>query len=201
MTEHQCQFIEQIRVYEGFLNVDKVKLRHTLYAGGWSAEFRREVLVREPAAAVILYDPDQDKLVLVEQFRIGAAAAGKPCWMIEVVAGLIDEGMTPAESAAKEAMEEAGCETQDLFHIIDYFPSPGGCSEIVSLFCARVDSTDVDGLYGLAHENEDVRAMAVPVATVMAWVDTGRITNGLTLMALLWFARHRDALRQRWGAA
>lgn len=201
MTELECQILEQTRVYKGFLNVDKVKLRHSLFAGGWSAEFRREVLVREPAAAVVLYDPEQDKLVLVEQFRIGAAAAGKPCWMIEVVAGLIDEGMTPAECAAKEAMEEAGCDARDLFHIVDYFPSPGGCTEIVSLFCARVDSTGVDGLYGLAHENEDVRAMSVPVATVMEWVDSGRIVNGLTLMALLWFSRNRDTLRRRWGVA
>ena len=199
MADLECQILEQTRVYEGFLNVDKVKLRHSLFAGGWSAEFRREVLVRQPAAAVLLYDPDQDKLVLVEQFRIGAAAAGTPCWMIEVVAGLIDEGYTAAEIAHKEAQEEAGCATQDLFHIVDYFPSPGGCTEIVSLFCGRVDSSGIDGLYGLAHENEDIRAMAVPAGTVLEWVDQGRLVNGLTLIAVLWFARHRDALRRRWG--
>jgi ADP-ribose pyrophosphatase len=197
-TPQESQILSQETLYRGFLRIERFHLRHTLFAGGWSKPFSRELLMRGPAAAVLLYDPDRDVLVLVEQFRMGPMAAGQPAWMIEIAAGIVEHGLSPEETARREAMEEAGCEAQDLFHVLDYFPSPGGSDESVGLFCARVDSGPVGGIHGLAEENEDIRVMAVPAATALEWVDLGHINNAITLVALLWFARHRETLRRRW---
>ena len=72
--------------HDGFFRLERYRLRHELFAGGWSGELVRELLVRGHAVAVLLYDPIRDQVVLVEQFRIGALASGEHPWMLEVVA-------------------------------------------------------------------------------------------------------------------
>ncbi len=74
------------------LQVDIVRFRHRRFAGGWSGERVFDVVRRGAAAAVLLYDPERDSVVLIEQFRIAALYAGRSPWLIEAVAGLIDIG-------------------------------------------------------------------------------------------------------------
>lgn len=76
-----------------------------------SGEVVRELLIKGEAAALIAYDPILDKVVLIEQVRIGAYDAGqkKSPWLLELVAGMVDKGNEePAEVAMREAKEEAG---------------------------------------------------------------------------------------------
>ena len=83
---------EKIAAYQGYFRIDRYRLRHRLHAGGWSAEMTREVFERCHAAAVLPYDPIRDEVVLIEQFRVGAYAAGWSPWLTEVIAGIIDPG-------------------------------------------------------------------------------------------------------------
>src|SRR3546814_15029769 len=69
----------------------------------------REVFERGHAAAVLLYDPARDRVVLIEQFRPGAYAAGFEPWLIQIVAGIIEEGETTESVVCREAEEAAGC--------------------------------------------------------------------------------------------
>ena len=78
---------------------------------------------------VLPYDPERDAVVMIEQFRIGAAAGGMPMWQLEVIAGIIDEGETPEAVAHREAQEEARCEILDLVPVYHYLASSGGTSE------------------------------------------------------------------------
>lgn len=194
----EAEVLERAVAHRGFFQMHELTLRHTLFRGGWSQPFSREVFIRGAAAGILLYDPDRDSLVLVEQFRVGALAAGEPPWMLEIVAGIVDEGETAADVVVREAMEEAGCTATDVFPINRFLPSPGGCSEVISLFCGRVDSRGVGGVHGLESENEDIRVHVVPADQAIAWMDEGRIVNAIALVALGWFARHRDSLRRRW---
>ena len=120
---------EKRTVYQGHFRIDRYRLRHRLHEGGWSAEMSREVFERGHAAAVLPYDPIRDEVVLIEQFRVGAYAAGKSPWLVEIVAGIIDPGETPEEVVRREAREEAGLEVGALERIADYLSSPGGASE------------------------------------------------------------------------
>ncbi|HYC04766.1 MAG TPA: NUDIX domain-containing protein [Azospirillaceae bacterium] len=185
--------------YKGRFEIRRYRLRHELYRGGMGPEITREVFERGHAVAVLLHDPKADALVFVEQFRAGAYAAGIHPWLLETVAGIIDEGETAAEVAAREAKEETGLEASDLFHVYDYLPSPGGCSETISFFAGRVDTTGMGGHAGLEEEHEDIRVRAVPSDEALAWLDRDEVRNAVTLVALHWFARNRDMLRRRWS--
>jgi ADP-ribose pyrophosphatase len=186
--------------YQGYFRIDRYRFRHRLHGGGWSGEITRELFERGHAVAVLPYDPQADAVVLIEQFRIGAYAAGLPCWQTEIVAGIIDPGETPEAVAHREAGEEAGCAILDLMPICRYLVSPGGASESVTLFCGRVDSRGVGGVHGLPHEDEDIKVEVVPWTAARLLLDDGRIGNAITIIGLQWLALHRLDIRRRWLA-
>lgn len=194
------EILERKTTYHGVVfSFDVLHLKHKGFSGSWIGPLTRELMVRKHAVAVLPYDPVLDTIITVEQFRIGALAAGRTPWLIEIVAGLIDEGESREEVARRETQEETGCTARHLEHIYDFLPSPGGCNETVTLFCAEVDSTAALPICGLAEEHEDIRVRVMPYAEALAWLDSGAIDNAVTLIALNWLARHRNALRQRWG--
>jgi len=192
--------------FSGYFRVDRYRFRHRRFAGGWTGTVVREVFERGHAVALLLYDPAADAVVLIEQFRIGALAAlsapwlgeGRSPWLIELVAGIIDDGETAEEVARREAIEEAGCRVEKLEEIARSLASPGGSSETIVLYAGRVDSTGIGGLHGLDHEDEDIRVLVVPSAEVFRWLDERRIINAQALIGLQWFRLNREPLRARW---
>lgn len=200
MTSRHVELIGKATLFQGYFRVDRYTLRHETFAGGMSEEIAREVFERGHAAAALPYDPVRDEIVLLEQFRVGALAAGWEPWLIEVVAGIVEDGETPEDVARRETLEEAGLAAQTLEHAASILVSPGGTSETLELFCARVDSTDAGGIFGLDHEAEDIRAFVLPGSEVAALLASGKVKNATALIALQWFALNRDRLRTAWGA-
>jgi ADP-ribose pyrophosphatase len=199
LDEDAIAIRERRTAYSGYFRIDEFRLRHRLFAGGWSPELSREIFLRHNAAGILLYDPARDELVLIEQFRLAAHLAGFAAWQLEIVAGIIDKNESPAEVAQREAREEAGLAIiGDLVPIHRFLTSPGGSTETVDLFCGRVDSTNAGGVHGLADESEDIRVVVKSVAATMALLAEGGIENGFTLLALHWFAANREALRLNW---
>ncbi|AWK87013.1 NUDIX domain-containing protein [Azospirillum thermophilum] len=200
MDHSDIEILEKKTAYKGFLRIDVYRLRHRKFDGTWTDVLPpREVCDRGPAVAVLLYDPDRDALAMIEQFRIGAAAAGGPAWMTEIVAGMVDEGETPEAVARRESQEEAGCTVREIEKICDYYVSPGAFTELVTVFCGRIDSTQVGTSGGLADEHEDIRIMVIPAEEGIRMLDENRLVNSVSIIAMGWFARHRDALRRRWA--
>lgn len=199
MDRSDVEILAKDIVYDGYFRIDRYRLRHRRHEGGWTGEITREVFERGHVAAVLPYDPERDAVVLIEQFRIGAWAAAKPCWLTEIVAGVIDDGESAEAVARREMEEETGCPVTALEPIGSYLSSPGGTSESVALFVGRVDSRKAGGIHGLPDENEDIKVLARPWSEVEAELKAGLLTNAATLIALQWLALNRDALRRRWG--
>ncbi len=196
------EIIEAAKGFERFLRMDVIRFRHRRFSGEWSTPQTHDVLRRGQAVGIVLYDPDRDTAVLIEQFRLPALLAGASPWQIEVVAGLVDADETPETVAIRETREEAGLALEgELIPIQRYLPSPGASDESVFLFCARVDSTVAAGVHGLPEEGEDIRVVVKTLSEVEAMLDAGAIENGHTLVALYWLLRHRDRLRQLWRPA
>jgi ADP-ribose pyrophosphatase len=193
------EILDKSEQYKGYFRINRYRLRHRLYAGGWSGELQRELFERGHAVGVLHYDPAADSIVLIEQFRIGALVAGMHPWLTEVVAGIIEQGEAPEAVARRETREEAGIELMDILPICRYLVSPGGSSESVILYCGRVDSRGAGGIHGLAAEHEDIKVDVVPFAEAMRRLEEGHFTNAISIIALQWLALHRDRVRAAWA--
>ena len=194
----EFEILDKEILYNGFFRMEKYRLKHTLYAGGWSAEISRELFVRGSAVAVLLYDPQTDQVVLIEQFRAGAIIQPDRTWLVEIVAGGIEEGETAIEVAYRESMEEAGCDIQELIVINEFYTTPGGCSERITLFCGKIDSSQVGGIHGLDHEDEDILVRAVDFKDAYLMLENNEIESAIPIIALQWLALNKDKLQKQW---
>jgi ADP-ribose pyrophosphatase len=200
LIRDDVEILEKETPYKGYFQIDRYRLRHRAFDGGWTEPMTREIFERGHAVGVLLYDPQLDRVGLIEQFRPGAYAAGWKPWLIEVVAGIIEEGEDLRDVARREVREEAGCEVLDLVDVAEFLVTPGGSSETMTLYCGRVDASALGGLHGLAHEGEDIRVFTLPSDEAIAMAKDGRINNATAIIALLWLAGERDALRRSWTA-
>lgn len=194
------QLVKREVAYQGYFRIDRCSLRHRRFDGSWTPVIQRELFERGHAAAVLPYDPDLDRVLLVEQFRVGAIEAPGTPWLLELVAGIIETGESAEAVARREADEEAGIGIGELERICEYLVSPGGTSERTSLFVGRADLGDAGGIHGVADEHEDIRVHTYPAATAIELADTGRANNAAAQIALNWFARHHERLRREWSA-
>ncbi|MBT2337903.1 MULTISPECIES: NUDIX domain-containing protein [Pseudomonas] len=198
-TPTTVDIVQRDNCYQGFYKLDRVRLRHELFAGGMSREISRELFVRHDAVCVLPYDPQRDEVVLIEQFRVGAMGKTSNPWLVELVAGLIDKDEQPEEVAHREAQEEAGLVFAALWPMTRYFPSPGGSNEFVHLYLGRCDSTGAGGLHGLEEEAEDIRVKTWAFEDALQAVRDGRICNAASIIALQWLALNRDEVRGLWS--
>ncbi|MBU0499935.1 MAG: NUDIX domain-containing protein [Gammaproteobacteria bacterium] len=192
---HQVEIIDSSQVYRGFLKLGSYRLRHTLFAGGWGRELVRERLEGLGAASVLLYDPDGDRVALLEQFRIGALEDGEGAWLLETVGGHIGVGEDAEQVARRESVEEAGCELRALIPICRFWVSPGISDERISLYCGIADLSGIGGIHGLEEEGEDIRVRVVSAEEALAELYVGRANSTSILIALQWLALNRERLR------
>jgi ADP-ribose pyrophosphatase len=193
------ELVRQIPAFRGHLKVDELHLRHGLFAGGMSDEISREVIWRQDAVTVLPYDPKRDEVVLIEQFRTSALFNNDPAWMVEVVAGLIEDGEDIEDVCRRELKEESGLEAiGPLIPISMVYSSPGFCSERFYMYCAQVDAANAAGIHGLKDENEDIRVFTLPFAEALGQWETGKLPNAPITIGILWLALYRERLRQEW---
>lgn len=189
--QHEDVELEKTNLsYKGFYSVQQLRLRHKCFSGEWSPWLLREQVSHSDAAAVLLVDPQQQKLVLVEQFRVGMLGREPTSpWLLEIVAGLLEPGEKPEETVIREAIEEANCQILQLFPIGEFYNTPGGFAEKTTLFCGIVNATGVGGIHGIGTEHEDIRVHVLDVQAVLAALENGSfLTSSSTMIALQWLA-------------
>lgn len=193
------EILDSDNVHAGFFRMNRYRLRHTSFRGGWCAPIVRERIERLAAVSVLLYDPLTDRLVLVEQFRVGLMGEVTPPWCLETVSGFCDADDEAAEEVARrEVVEETGCVLQALTHIGEFFVSPGLSVERINLFCGRVDATTACGVHGLAHEGEEMRVVTLSRQAAVAALFK-RLNSTSVIMAVQWLEANRARLLREWG--
>lgn len=193
------QVLKKETLYDKFFKVDEYFLKYPRYDGTMSRTISREVMERGNSAGILLYDPDRDKLVFVEQLRVGVFTAGEYPWILECAAGIIDPGETPEQVVVREAKEEAGATVTEIEPVASYFASPGGISEKLYIFCGRVDVGSVPAFAGLDAESEDIRVVVLSSEEVEQMLADGKFNNALTIIAVQWFVLNKEKLRKKWG--
>ena len=197
-AKNDVEIIARETLYSGFFSMDLYRFRHRLFNGEMSGEIRREIFERGHAAVLLPFDPVRDEVVLVEQIRIAAYDVSESPWLLEMVAGMIEEGETVEDVARREALEEAGLVVGRTKPVLSYLASPGGTSERLSIMVGEVDATTAEGIHGLADENEDIRVHVVSREQAYQWVEEGKIDNAASVIALQWLQLHYQTLRNEW---
>ena len=185
--------------FQGYFQVDRYTLKHPLHRGGSSGSLVREVFERGHVAALLPVDFKRQELVLIEQFRPGAHAAGWYPWLLECVAGVIEEGETAPAVARRECTEETGLDVARTEFVCRYLTSPGAGSETHHLYIGEVDTSAAGGVHGLASEGEDILVHRCSFDAAFALMANGEIVNSKTLIALQWLQLHGDRLQREWA--
>lgn len=188
------EIVKEEKLYQGVFRLMRYHLRHRLFDGSWSSIFTRELLERASAAAVLPYDPLLDHVILIEQFRPGSMRDATSPWLIEIPAGIIINE-TPEEVATHEAFEEAGCHVSDLHPICEYYVSPGGSDEYLTLYCAKVDAANIQGVFGLSTEHENIKVLNIPRKEALALAYDNKIKTSPALLSLFWLEMNLDKIR------
>jgi len=201
----QWKIKQRTRNYDGHFKVDQLLVVHELFSGGASEELIREQVSRQNSVAVLPYDPQRDEVVLVEQFRIGAldndhSKHDESPWLVEIIAGLVEEGEKVEEVAYREALEEANCKIENLTHVASFFPTPGGFSELSHVYIAQTDTTSLGGVYGLDNEGEDIRVHVKSSDQAIEMLQKGKIRSAIPMIAMYNFIQMREKLKQSWSS-
>lgn len=182
-------------LFRGFIQVEKVNIRHRLFnRSDYSPLIQRELVHRPEAAGVFLYDDQQQRFALIEQFRIGALNDVESAWQLEVIAGVLDGDESPETCIRRESLEESGCEIKELQHLFSFYPSAGACSEFFHLYVAEVDLPLTGGIFGMPDEGENIQLHLFDYSELTLLLKNGRLRNAPVIMALQWLAQH---LQQR----
>lgn len=200
-SNNDVEILSREICHDGFLRVERLTLKHRLFDGGWSETLERELQRKAPAVGILLFDPARDEVLLVRQFRIGMLGEESNAWALELVAGTVEEGEELHEVAIREAQEESNTAPTDLIHICDYYNSPGGSNEKITLFCGRIDSANAGGIFGLVQEHENIEAIVLSYNEALLATESGQLNNAMIIIAMQWLQLHRSKLLKQWPLA
>lgn len=191
------EIIDRQRVHTNFFAMDDIRLRHETFEGAMSGVLERSVFISSDAALVLPYDPQRDRVLLVEQIRLGPIGRHDPVmWQMEPIAGLVDPGESPAAAAHREAREEAALTFRQLEQVGECYASPGATTDFFHLFvglCDLVDTTQRIG--GAEEEGENIRSHIMGFDALLALAEDRRTANAPLTLLTYWLAHHRTRLR------
>lgn len=193
----RAEHVRETRPYSNFYSLKEGDLRIPRFDGSMSEPLNRATLMAFDAAVVLPYDPVRDRVLLIEQFRVGPSFRGDPqCFLIEAPAGAVDGGETPEEACHRELREEAGVTASALHLCSSSYPTPAASTEFLSIYVAIADLPDgAAGMGGLETENEDIRSTILDYARFEEMLDSDAFKVGPLVIAGHWLARNRARLR------
>ena len=188
-------------VYKGFFSVEEHDLTYQKFNNEQSNVVTRSTIVSSDAVIVLPYDPVNDRILLIEQFRAGPYVKGdENPWVLEPIVGLIDEGETPESAGIREAQEEAHLEIKRLELVARSYPSPGISTEFFHQYIGIVELLDSSNLIaGLQSENEDIRSHIFEYEQFFEMIESGKVKVGPLILLGLWLSKNRNRLRKKYS--
>ncbi|OTG81128.1 NUDIX domain-containing protein [Acinetobacter sp. ANC 4648] len=182
-------------VFRGFVQVEKVCFKHRLFnQDTYTPVISRELIARKEAAGVLIYDDQQQKFALIEQFRVGAILDIDSPWQLEIIAGVLDGNESPESCIKRESLEESGCEVDHLEHLFTFYPSAGACNEIFHLYSAQSRLPSEGGIFGIPDEGENIKLHLIQYSELNILLNSNRLRNAPVIMALQWLKQHISTL-------
>jgi len=175
-------------VFKGRYKIDEYVFDFDRCAGkGRLTDVVRLVFERGDSAAALIHDIDRDVIVLAEQFRIATQEKG-PGYIVEAIAGSVEDDEDPEACIRREMMEEVGYRAGDLTFVSNGYVSPGSSSERIFLYYAPVRTKDLvdPKASGLAAEKEDVRRVEFTREAFLAKIDKAGFADAKVMQLGFW---------------
>lgn len=171
-----------------------MSLRHRLFnQTEYTSAIQRELIRRKEAAGVLIYNDQQQKFALIEQFRVGAIDDEISPWQLEIIAGVLDGDESPESCIRRESIEESGCELNQIKHLFSFYPSAGACDEIFHLYVAQAALPAEGGVFGMPDEGENIQLHIIDYSDLSLLLKSNRLKNAPVIMALQWLQQHLHA--------
>ncbi len=171
--------------YRDLFQVLRVRFQHEKFDGTLSAEVERLIFERGNSVGVLVYDAEEDAVVLIKQFRYPAHLHHGPGWLLEIVAGMQDAERNASTVAHSELFEEAGYQVSSLQPLCTCYLSPGASSEQIALYLAEIHHAERTGEGGgLTSEHEDIQLLRLPFSEALTMIQQGKIRDAKTIIAL-----------------
>jgi ADP-ribose pyrophosphatase len=172
LTEH---LVSSEIVYDGvMLRVFKDKVRLP------SGRLATREYIRHPGAVTIIPLLANGDVVMERQFRYPLARD-----FIEFPAGKIDPGEEPLVTGKRELLEETGYSAGSWSHLTTIHPVIGYADERIEIYLAE----NLTAAPARLDEGEFLEVFSLPVATVVEWVESGRITDVKTVIGVFWLEK------------
>jgi ADP-ribose pyrophosphatase len=175
-------------VFKGRYKIDEYTFDFDRAAGkGRLTDVKRLVFERGDSAAALIHDVERDVIVLAEQFRIATYDKG-PGYILEAMAGSVEEDEEPEDCIRREMMEEVGYRAGNLTLVSQGYVSPGSSSERIFLYYAPVMTADLVNpkASGLAAEKEDVKRVEFSREDFLARVDAAFFDDAKVMALGFW---------------
>jgi ADP-ribose pyrophosphatase len=189
------ELLKEKTLFDEYCQIKQFELQFSLFGGGMSKPVVRELLHRPPAVAVLLYDPIANKVVLIEQLRVGALREEGSPWLLEIAAGLTEPDEPFIDTACREVKEETGCTVLSLLPICTYLTSPGISNEKTMVYCGQIKAPAVGGNHGLVEEGEDIKVWVFETEEAFKLLGEGHIISSSAIIALQWLKINQFSLR------
>ena len=190
-THNDVEIQSREYAFKGFVQVEKVSLRHRLFnQTEYTTTIQRELIRRKEAAGVLIYNDQQQKFALIEQFRVGAIDDDVSPWQLEIIAGVLDGDESPESCIRRESVEESGCELNQIRHLFSFYPSAGACDEIFHLYVAQAALPAEGGVFGMPDESENIKLHIIDYSDLCILLQSNRLKNAPVIMALQWLQQH-----------
>lgn len=152
----------------------------------------REAYDRGNGSTILLYNKQQNTVILTRQFRLPTFLNGNETGMlIEACAGLLDKD-NPEDCIRRETEEETGYRITDVRKIFEAYMSPGSVTEILYFFVAEYSmEMKVNDGGGVEHEQENIEVLEMPIEQAMTMVESGEIKDAKTIMLLQYVKLHK----------
>lgn len=188
------KIIEEKVLSNNWYVLKKIIFEYRSKKGEWQTQ-AREAYDRGNGATILLYNKENQTVVLTQQFRMPTYVNGNDSGMlIEACAGLLDKDQ-PEDCIRRETEEETGYRIGEVKKVFEAYMSPGSVTEILYFFVAEYSKAmKVNDGGGAEHEQENIDVLELPFSKVLEMIKAGEIKDGKTIM-LLQYAQINDLLK------
>lgn len=180
----EVKIIEEKVLSNNWYVLKKLTFDYRNKKGEWETQ-SREAYDRGNGATILLYNIENQTVVLTKQFRMPTYINGNETGMlIEACAGLLDKD-NPEDCIRRETEEETGYRIGEVTKVFEAYMSPGSVTEILYFFVAEYSKAmKVNDGGGAEHEQENIEVLEIPFKDAFAMIKTGEIKDGKTIMLL-----------------